>query len=167
METSNKTNQLDRAASLEKLRDVAHKQTAFLCTHTQPYEISARPMMTQQVTDEGKLLFFVGIDQDSVLQIKRQSQVSVLYHNGSDYLSLRGTARTYRNQEKIKELYTPVANAWFDGPNDPNLLLLEVNVEDAHYWGTENGTITTLYKMAKAAVTGEDADIGTSKELTV
>lgn len=153
--------------AIEKIKEIANQQVCFLGTYEAAYKQVARPMTTQQVDDNGNFFFFVKNDQDGVQQIREYNQVDLLYNNGSSSLAVRGEARVYRDQEKIDQLYHPIANIWFEGKEDPSLMILEVKPLDAHYWSTAEGKIVTLYKMAKAAVTGEDAEIGVNGELTI
>ena len=161
----NNEKSLNREDSIKKLKDVAQREVAFFCTFTAPYEQVSRPMTTQAVQDDGSLIFFVKDDQDIVDQIEENSQVNLLYRDGSTYMVVHGEARTFRNQSLIDEHYTPLANAWFDGKDDPSLIIIEVTPEDAHYWETANGKVVTLYKLAQAAITGESVDIGISRDL--
>lgn len=153
--------------AIEKIKEIANQQVCFLGTYVETYRQVARPMSTQQVDEEGNFIFFVKNDQDSIEHIRNYNKVDLLYNNGSSYLAVHGEASIYRDQHKIDQLYNPIANIWFDGKDDPSLMILEVQPTDAHYWSTAEGKIVTLYKMAKAAVSGEDAEIGVNGELKI
>jgi general stress protein 26 len=46
-----------------------------------------------------------------------------------------GTARVLEDAAKTKELFSPMAKAWFPGgPQDPDLQLVEVRIDEAEYW---------------------------------
>lgn len=161
------TQNLSDKEAIEKMREIAHNKVGFLGTYAGPYRQEARPMTTQEVDKEGNFLFFVKNDQDGLSDIRKHNNVDLLYINGSSYLALRGEASVYRSQSKIDELYHPITNAWFDGKEDPSLMILKVKPTDAHYWSTADGKIKTLYKMAKAAVAGKDVEIGVAGDLDV
>ena len=61
-----------------------------------------------------------------------------------------------------------MAKAWFeDGPDDPKLTLIKVTPEDGHYWDTKNGRLISMIKIAAAALTGSEMDIGVESNLKV
>lgn len=153
--------------AIEKMQAIANRQVCFLCTYTMPYRQEARPMTTLEVDAEGNFLFFVKNGEDGTQQIRQRKEVDLLYNNGSSYLAVHGEATIYRDQSKIDKFYNPIANVWFDGKDDPSLMILEVKPTDAHYWTTAEGKIVTLYKMAKATLAGEEVNIGVTGDLNI
>ena len=79
----------------------------------------------------------------------------------------RNAARLDENQAKKEELFTSMAKAWFpSGPTDPNLGLIAVRLHHAEYWDVDDNKMVQLFKMAKAAVTGDQPkDLGEHKEI--
>ena len=56
------------------------------------------------------------------------------------------------------------AEAWLPGgPEDPNAVLVRVDVERAEYWDTPGSKLASLISFAKTKLTGDtyDADHGT------
>ena len=61
-----------------------------------------------------------------------------------------------------------MAKAWFhEGKDDPNLSLIKVAPEHAYYWEPKQNKMVTLFKMAAAAVSGKDMEIGREGSLKV
>ncbi len=133
--------------------------------------LHAHPLTTQnKAVDEGATLyFFVPLDGEVARAIQNDPSVCVSYaHPGDDsYVSVSGEARVDTNQAKKEELFTPMAKAWFpNGPTDPNLALLAVRIHHAEYWDVDDSKMVQLFKMAKAAMTGETPkNFGDHKEL--
>jgi general stress protein 26 len=76
------------------------------------------------------------------------------------YVSLSGQATISNDKAKIQELFTPMAKAWFKGGvDDPDLALLTVNIRHAEYWDMKESQMVQLFKMAKAAITGEGPNL--------
>jgi general stress protein 26 len=72
------------------------------------------------------------------------------------YVSIAGVARVTHDPTKVEQLWSPAAQNWFpDGPTDPNLALLAVEIRHAEYWDVEESRMTQLFNMAKTAQTGE------------
>jgi general stress protein 26 len=85
------------------------------------------------------------------------------------YVSLSGQARFLDEPARKEALWSSMAKAWFPGgPTDPDLALLAVRIRHAEYWDVKESKMVQLFKMAKAAVTGEPPrQLGEHKELTL
>ena len=68
-----------------------------------------------------------------------------------------------------ERLWSPAAQAWFPGGHtDPEVALLAVRIRHAEYWDVDDSKMVQLFKMAKAAVTGEPPrQLGEHRELTL
>jgi len=70
-------------------------------------------------------------------------------------------AQINANKKKAAELWNPAYKAWFPkGLEDPELLLLKVDIEQAEYWDNPGGIVTTLIGYAQSLATGKQAKIG-------
>ena len=89
-------------------------------------------------------------------------------HPGNtEFLSVYGKAYISRDQDKINELWHPMIKAWFDGKDDPDLMLLKVEPQDAYYWDTKNNKLVTLLKIAASALTDYEEDDGIQGRLKI
>jgi general stress protein 26 len=122
-----------------------------------------RPMATVRTDKNGDLWFFSEMHSEKVADIKSNQAVQLLYsHPGKDaYLDVRGIASIETNRDKIQELWTPIAKAWFpNGVDDPNLCLVKVEPESVYYWDNGNNKMTFLLKSMAAAITGKKSNEG-------
>lgn len=63
--------------------------------------------------------------------------------------------------EKSGSLSRPCNEAYFPrGPNDPELALVRVPITHADYWDAKANKLVQLYRMARAAAGGRQADLG-------
>ena len=75
------------------------------------------------------------------------------------WVSVTGTAHVLEDLQKKKELFSTMAKAWFpQGPEDPDMELVEVRSDEAEYWNVKESKLTQLFKMGKAALTEERPD---------
>ncbi|PWT75318.1 MAG: general stress protein, partial [Proteobacteria bacterium] len=81
------------------------------------------------------------------------------------YVSVSGVGRATRNPERARELWNLAAKVWFKGPDDPNLAVLEVEVERAEYWDSPGGRMERLFEAAKATLGGETSALGVHRKL--
>ena len=154
---------LPRAEAIEKIADLLGDfRTAMLTLHSRETgNLHARPMALQEERFDGTLYFITQKDTEKVgdLHADGHANVSFTSTEKNAYLSLTGTARTVDDREKLRALWNPFVEAWYpDGPDDPSLTLVAVDVEGAEYWDGPSSKIVMMARMAKAFVTGTTAD---------
>ena len=82
--------------------------------------------------------------------------------DSDSYVCVSGNAAVSEDAAKKKALWSPMAKAWFPGGvDDPDLLLVRIDIEHADYWDVKESEIVQLWRMAAAAVTGKPpVDLG-------
>ena len=145
IEASTRTKQLEKL--YEMIEDIG---IAMLTTASADGTLRSRPMATQPTEIDGHLWFFTAADTGKVDEIQREHHVSVSYAAPARdrYVSVCGFASVIRDEAKIKKLWQPSMRPWFpDGPDDPNLALLDVRIEEAEYWDHTSSKMVQLFKM--------------------
>lgn len=121
--------------------------------------LHSHPLTTQnRDLDDGCVYFFVSRKTEVGQRLRADGNVNLAYANvdKDQYVSISGTAVIDESPEKKKALFSAMAKAWFPGgAEDPDLELVEVRIDTAEYWDVRDSKVTQVYKMAKAAVTGE------------
>lgn len=134
-------------------------------------ELHSHPLTTQNKSfDEGsKLYFFISHKSELAQRILQDGNVNVSYADPGDdsYVSASGHGAIVDDMAKKTELFTVMAKAWFPaGVTDPDLALLVVTIGHAEYWDVTDSKMVQLFKMAKAAMTGEPPKkLGEHKDL--
>lgn len=123
-------------------------------------QLHSSPMTTQNGSADrgGVLWFFMSRSGERIRALRAEPEVNVAYANpdGDRYVSISGTARIVDDPVKKKELFDTAAKAWFaGGAEDPDLALVAIVVSEAEYWDVRSNKAVQLFKLAKAAVTGE------------
>ena len=154
----------------ELIKDI---RFAMFTTRGSDGRLQSRPMTTQgdRGDDSDCLYFFASRDGGPVADLQRDAEVNIAYaHPGKDsYVSVSGHADVSEDMGLKKQLWSKFAQAWFPGgPDDPKLALVRVRITQADYWDVKESKPTQLFKMAKAAMTGEQptgmGDHGTMKK---
>jgi general stress protein 26 len=136
-------------------------------------QLHSHPLTTQNKNvDEGAMLyFFIPKAGEIARHVVSDGSVNVAYANTSSdsYVSVAGHASLLEDQARKEELFTTMAKAWFPkGVTDPNLGLLAVHILEAEYWNVDDSKMVQLFKMAKAAMTGEQPkNLGDHQKLNV
>ncbi|TDN88558.1 pyridoxamine 5'-phosphate oxidase family protein [Microbacterium sp. BK668] len=120
-----------------------------------------RPMSTRQMDDDGDIWFFTSDHSKKVDEVQADHDVSLSYVDakGMRFVSVAGTARVVYDEAKMKELYTPSLDIWFeDGLDTPDIALLCVTPVTAEFWEPAQGKIVMAAKMVKSLVTRDTPD---------
>jgi general stress protein 26 len=156
MATTEKTDEQKRAKVREMINDI---RDAMFVTHAPDGRMHGRPMNTAAVDERWDKIWFATQADAKVAEIKDDDHVYLGYAKSSEWVSVTGRARVVRDKQKAKDLWSPLWRNWFGGPDDPNLMLIEVTPESAEYW--DNGSrVFALAAMATAAVTGKHVPTG-------
>jgi general stress protein 26 len=156
----------DDVTTIAKL--VKASRIALLTTVNSDGQLVSRPLATQEVEFDGDLWFFTQDPSDKVSEIRAHGQVNAAFESGKGYLSVAGTATIVHDRAKIDELWNTSVQGWFpDGKDDPTVALIKVHADSAEYWTTDDPKPLVLLKVAKAAVTGGQPDIGENKTVSL
>ncbi|HBW51935.1 MAG TPA: general stress protein [Herpetosiphon sp.] len=156
----------DQTTTQQNISKVAEQlkgfKLAMLTTVASDNSLHSRPMVVQQKEFDGDLWFMTGRDSGKIAELSQSKQVNVAFVDVDDsrYVSLSGTGQIVDDRAKIKELWTPLAKAWFKDENDPNIVLIKVEPQIVEYWDTPNSTFVQVAGFLSALVTGERPEIG-------
>ena len=116
------------------------------------------------------LHFFVSRQSELGQRVRVDGAVCVTYTDAEKdrYVSVSGHATISDDSTLKKRLFNALDKAWFPaGADDPDLELVEVEIEHAEYWNVKESKTTQLFKVAAAAVSGDRPELGEHRELHV
>ncbi len=152
-----------------KIHDlIKNIRIAMVTFTTQEGHLHAVPMTTQNKEFNGQVWFIGSKKSELVQNLPQNNQVNVAYATSSnDYVSMHGTGELVNDPALLDELWSPAYNAFFEGgKEDPDVQLIRITAHGAQYWEGD-GTIVTLFKLTKAAISGETEQLGTSHTTTL
>lgn len=153
----------DHSKLVELLKEFS---TAMLITHESEDRLRARPMAIAQVEDSGKVWFLSGEDTAKVHEILRDTRVHLsLQKDRAIYLSINGRATLVHDRKKVEELWQEAFRVWFPaGKDDPKLVLIAVEPDDAEYWDNHGWKkVKYLFQAAKAYITRTTPEVEDEK----
>jgi general stress protein 26 len=124
---------------------------------------SSRPVTCADVQDH-RLSFLVSQQAEWVAAIAASQaivHVTVADDAHTTYVSLNGGAMVVTDPREILRLWSPVARAWFDGPEDPDLAVVHFDITDGEYWDGPGGRVGRAVAMLRAALSGDGEALGT------
>ena len=127
------------------------------------------PMTTQDTDFNGVVWFLGSKSSELVKSIPLNNQVNLGYSNisNNDYVSINGIAECVVDPAILDQIWSPAYEAFFEhGKSDPDIQLLRVICNGAQYW-KGSGKVAMLFKLAKASITGESEELGTTKNISL
>jgi general stress protein 26 len=146
--------------NLRPLDDVLDGLRFAMVTTESPGGLTARPL-TLMEQDGATLRFLVSQSADWVQDVA-DVQVSFADPHANRYVALTGIATLSVDRAELERLWNPMAKAFFDGPDDPDLGALEVEVRGGEWWDGPSGRIGQGVAMLRAVVTGDEGKAGSS-----
>jgi len=141
--------------------DLAEKIGFCMLTTQAGEDLKARPMSAYIERVENALYFLTDVKSHKDDEVAQHPNVCLAFAdtNKQKYVSISGVAEVQNDREKIRELWSTPARAWWDSPDDSSIRILKVTPSAAEYWDSP-GTAMSYIKMAAAAVTRAKPDIG-------
>ena len=131
-----------------------------MVTTATPQGLRARPLTLLE--HEDRVLRFLVSKQSEWVQDLSVSlasvQVSLVDPGSNTYVALQGHASLDDDPALVARLWNPAAEAFFDGPDDPNAVVLECSIHAGEWWDGPSTKVGMAVSLVKRAVTGEDPD---------
>ena len=125
----------------------------------------ARPMSLNVDLDRHLLHFLTSAGSHKVQHAGEDaSSATIFLNDGNTYVSFTGAMSVSNDREKIKELWSVFAKAWWDSPEDPDIRLLTVDPSTGEIWDSPNTLVATTL-MLSAAATGTKPHVGDHAQL--
>jgi general stress protein 26 len=155
---------MPETANISKVTDIINdSHIGMFTTINEKGALVSRPLVVQEVKDDGDMWFFTGEGTSQVAHIHADPRVNVSFGQRTEWVSVAGTAEVVRDRDKIRELWNQAVEAWFpDGPDTPEVVLLRVDSDSAEYWTSPGGTAATVLQWVKSKVTHSRMSVGES-----
>ncbi|WP_251976162.1 pyridoxamine 5'-phosphate oxidase family protein [Salinicola avicenniae] len=113
----------------------------------------SRPMHLVQDAYDGTLWFYTRRSAEKTFEAAEDRDVCLSFSDQNDgiYVSLSGRARLRDDQALIEKYWNPFVAAWFEGgKDDPDITMLEVDVDFGEHWKARESKTFQLYEIAKS-----------------
>src|SRR5688572_23183077 len=145
-------------------------EVAMFTTRRPDGSLVSRPMQTQARRAGTDLWFMTSLESGKVDELHAYPDVNLAYYKDGtrEFVSVSGHASVSQDRAMIRELYQPDWRAWLGdeggdrdgGPDDPRIALIEVTAESATYLKSTSPRLITLFKVAKAIISGNPPKAG-------
>jgi len=128
---------------------------AILTTVRPDGSLHSCPMGAHGVEAPGVIWFLSHSNTEKVEAIKSMPRVNLAFadHAKLRYVSVSGYCELVRSHPKAKELWNDAYKSWCPGGvDDPNLILLKVDVQQAEYWSAAETRMVELVGFNRPAI---------------
>lgn len=151
----------------EKIQDI--KIAMVTTRYNDESLIHSRPMMVAEFDEvNAEVWFFTYANSEKAYEINESDEINLSFADAGKglFLSVSGFGEIVKDRQKMTVLWSKYMEAWMpEGLDNPQTSLLKVNIIEAEYWDRTGNKIVQLFKMAKALVTGTQADTGKHKKV--
>ncbi len=126
-------------------------RVAMFTTADETGALRSRPMVVQEITDEGEAWLVADEGSAKVHAVRREWHVNLAWVRPvrGRWLSATGRATVVQDREKLRTLWDPTLEAWFpNGADDPRLCLLRVRLDEAMTWDAPLGNLMQVKRLA-------------------
>jgi general stress protein 26 len=117
-------------------------------------DVRARPMVGTADREENRVWFVAHRSDSRHHEIARDPRVCLAYADlvANTYLALQGTAEIVDDRGRLRALWMPSLDQWFEGgPDDEDAVLVAFTPDVAEVWEEPNTDIVTALEMLTSA----------------
>jgi len=154
---------------IERVWDIIEKVSVCMLTTQFESGLRARPLEARPDRAAGIIWFVTDLRSGKEHEIEAEQDVGLVFVDTQEkaYLSLTARAEVRRDPAKAAEIWKSTDNAWWNGPDDPNVCVLRVRPITAELWDGPASAAVAAFEFAKARLIGEKPNLGENRKVTV
>jgi len=147
----------------DDIRDLVKGEHVCIFSSLENDRIRSHPMSPQFAAGEPTIWFLVEKGAHKLADLKADCAVTLAFNGGAAgwYVSLMGRASLVEDRQRVAALWSAPLKQYFDGPDDPRIVLVAFAADEADYWDGPNALVAGI-KMLVTAATGSKTDMGSS-----
>ena len=154
---------------LERVWDIIAKVGICMLTTQFAGGLRARPLESRPDREAGIIWFVTDLRSDKEYEINVERDVGLTFIDpkAKAYLSLTARAEVSVDRAKAAAIWRSTDDAWWNGPDDPNVCILRVQPLTAELWDGPATAAAAAFELAKARLTGEKPNLGENRKVTM
>ncbi|HEY7662531.1 MAG TPA: pyridoxamine 5'-phosphate oxidase family protein [Xanthobacteraceae bacterium] len=157
------------AGNIDRVWEIIEKVGIAMLTTRSAGGLRARPLEARPERDAGLIWFVTDARSGKEHEIEAEHDIGLVFIDVKDkaYLSITARAQVRRDHAKAAEIWRSTDNAWWHGPDDPNVCVLRVRPVTAELWDGPASAAVAAFEFAKARITGAKPNLGENRKVTV
>jgi len=131
--------------------------------------LRVRPMEALPQRDENVICFITdrrGLREHQI-EVSPEVYLTFVYPKENVYLALTGEAFVINDADCAERLWSRQQDGWLSGPDDPNLMIIRVELWRAEIWDGPANSAIADFQFAKARLYGIKANLNESEKVSV
>jgi len=131
--------------------------------------LRVRPMEALPQRDENVICFITdrrGLREHQI-EVSPEVYLTFVYPKENVYLALTGEAFVINDADCAERLWSRPQDGWLSGPDDPNLMIIRVELWRAEIWDGPANSAIADFQFAKARLYGIKANLNESEKVSV
>jgi general stress protein 26 len=156
-------------ANVDRVWEIIGKARVCMMVTQFSDSLRVRPMEALPDRDENVIYFLAdgrGLRRDLVEDCP-EVYLTFVYPNENVYLALTGEAFVINDLDCARHLWERQQDGWLSGPDDPNLMIIRVELWRAEMWDGPANCAVADFQFAKARLFGIKANLGESQKVTI
>jgi general stress protein 26 len=155
--------------NIDRVWEIIEKVGIAMLTTRFPGGLRARPLEARPDRDSDVIWFVTDLRSGKEHEIEAEHDVGLVFidHQDRAYLSITARAEVRHDRAKAAEIWKRTDNAWWHGPDDPNVCLLRVRPITAELWDGPASAAVAAFEFAKARIAGKKPNLGENRKVTV
>jgi general stress protein 26 len=131
--------------------------------------LRARPLEARPERGAHTIWFVIDVRGAKDDEIAEHAEVCLVFidHKSKAHLSLTGRATISRDTGRAAAIWKKTDDAWWSGPGDANVRVLQFMPERAELWDGPASAAVAAFEFAKARATGAKPNLGENRKATV
>ena len=131
--------------------------------------LRARPLEARPERETGIIWFVTDWRSGKEHEIEAAQDVGLVFidHKAKAYLSITARAEIRRDHAKAAAIWKTTDDAWWKGPDDPNVCVIRVEPILAELWDGPASEAVAAFEFVKARLTGRKPNLGENRKVTV
>jgi general stress protein 26 len=140
-----------------------------LTTRTASGDFRSRPVAARPDRANECLYFLTDARNVKEHESRIDSNVglTVIDESAKAYISLTARAALFADVAKAKELWAEAESMWWQGPEDPNLVIVRANLLAGEIWDGPALKAVELFEFLKFRIAGSEPNLGQNRKVTV
>jgi general stress protein 26 len=160
---------MSEPSELDRVWDIIENVGVCMLTTRFAGGLRARPLEARPEREAGLIWFVTDLHSGKEHEIEAEQDVGLVFIDPKQkaYLSITARAEVRRDHAKAAQIWKRTDDAWWDGPNDPDVCVLRVRPLTAELWDGPASSAVAAFEFAKARLTGDEPNLGENRKVTV
>ena len=154
-------------SSTDRAWEIIEKVGICMLTTRMPKgEFRSRPVEARPCRDEGRIYVVTDVRSAKEYELERDPHLGLTFvdQQANVYLAIAAHGALTTNSTQIKRWWRSTDSLWWNGPRDPNVGVLQVELTSGSLWDGPSSKAVEIFEFIKAKITGEKPNLGENRK---